>query len=129
MYGFKKAWSHQGPVIVKLEIDPATAFIVVDIAHNRMRVNQCKVVDILNLDGTKANVDFAASYYDPSFIYCVDGKTMTMEKFDFHSRSQYARGIHCYTSLEKAASFNVRFRRFFWPLLKLKSWVFYNFCY
>ena len=129
MYGYKKAWSNKGPVIVKLEIDPATAFMVVDIAHQRMRVNQCKVVDILNLDGTTANVDFAASYYDPSFIYCVDGRTMTMEKFDFSSRSQYARGVHCYTSFEHAAKYNVSIRRFTWPLWKLKSWVFYNFCY
>ena len=129
MYGYKKAWSNKGQVVVKLEIDPATAFMVVDIAHQRMRVNQCKVVDILKLDGTKANVDFAVSYYDPSFIYCVDGRTMTMEKFDFSSRSQHARGIHCYTSFEQAANYNVSIRRVTWPLLKLKTWAFYNFYY
>ena len=53
MYGYKKAWSAKGPVIVKLEIDPTTAFMVVDISHQRMRVNQCKVVDIQTENGTE----------------------------------------------------------------------------
>lgn len=67
----------------------------------KCRCSEALVLDILNLDGTKADVDHAGSMYDSSFIYKI-GNTVSVENFDENRWRECAPGIHFFMSMNEA---------------------------
>lgn len=85
--GWKKASGH----IVKLRI-PEDARRSSATGH-KCRCDKAYVMEIQNMDGTKATEDTVRSDYDQNFVYTV-GATVEVPDFDDNRWSECAPGIH-----------------------------------
>lgn len=70
----------------------------------KCRCSEALVLDILNFDGTKANVDRVGSMHDSSFIYEI-GKPVSVENFDENRWHECAPGIHFFMSIIEAINY------------------------
>lgn len=73
----------------------------------RMRKCRCDkalVVDIQNVDGTKADIDTVCSDYDENFVYAV-GATVEVSDFDDDRWNEYAPRIHLFIDRRAAVEY------------------------
>ena len=100
--GFKKAKGADGEVIVCLEIPEDAKRL--SATGRKCRCNKAKVLEIQNIDGTKANVTKAASGYDSNFVYEVD-KTVSVDNFCEDRWQECSPGIHFFINRQEAVNY------------------------
>ena len=100
--GFKKAAYADKCYIVKLEI-PADA-LRSSATSRKCRCNKAKVLEIQNIDGSKANIDVVHSIYDPSFQYKT-GQIVEEPKYDNNRFNECSKGIHFFINRQEAVDF------------------------
>ena len=93
--GYKKA---NGYIVVLEILSDARRCSATD---RKCRCDKAKVVEIQNLDGSKANVNTVASGYDSSFIYTV-GEIVEEPNFDKDRWNECSAGIHFFTNRQEA---------------------------
>ena len=96
--GWKKASGH----IVKLRI-PEDARRSSATGH-KCRCDKAYVMEIQNMDGTKATEDTVRSDYDQNFVYTV-GATVEVPDFDDNRWSECALGIHFFIDRRAAVEY------------------------
>lgn len=96
--GWKKASGH----IVKLRI-PEDARRSSATGH-KCRCDKAYVMEIQNMDGTKATVDAVRSDHDKNFVYTV-GATVEVPDFDDNRWSECAPGIHFFIDRRAAVEY------------------------
>ena len=96
--GFKKASGY----IVVLEI-PENAKRL-SATGRKCRCDRAKVLEIQNIDGTKANVTKVKSGYDPGFVYEV-GKTVSVDNFCEDRWEECSPGIHFFINRQEAVNY------------------------
>lgn len=84
-------WEKASGYIVKLRI-PEDARRS-SAAGNKCRCDKAFVVEIQNIDGSKADVDTVSSSYDSNFVYAV-GAMVEVNDFDDNRWYECAPGIH-----------------------------------
>lgn len=99
--GFKKA----GDKIVMLEI-PEDAKRS-SATGRKCRCNKAKVLEIQNLDGTKAMETKVASNYDKNFVYEV-GKIVSVSNFCEDRWKECSEGIHFFINRQEAVEYGLR---------------------
>ena len=100
--GFKKAVYGDKDYIVKLEI-PADA-LRSSATSRKCRCNKAKVLEIQNIDGSKANIDVVHSTYDSSFQYKT-GQIVEEPKYDKNRFNECSKGIHFFINRQEAVDF------------------------
>ena len=96
--GFKKASGY----IVVLEIpDDAKRLSA---TGRKCRCDKAKVLEIQNIDGTKANVTKVTSGYDSGFVYEV-GKTVSVDNFCEDRWQECSPGIHFFINRQEAVDY------------------------
>ena len=96
--GWKKASGH----IVKLRI-PEDARRSSATGH-KCRCDKAYVMEIQNMDGTRATVDAVRSGHDQNFVYTV-GATVEVPDFDDNRWSECAQGIHFFIDRREAVEY------------------------
>ena len=96
--GFKKASGY----IVVLEIPEDAKRL--SATGRKCRCNKAKVLEIQNIDGTKANVTKVASGYDSNFVYEV-GKTVSVDNFCDDRWQECSHGIHFFINRQEAVDY------------------------
>ena len=96
--GFKKASGY----IVVLEIPEDAKRL--SATGRKCRCDKAKVLEIQNIDGTKANVTKVASDYDPNFVYEV-GKTVSVDNFCEDRWEECSPGIHFFINRQEAVNY------------------------
>ena len=96
--GFKKASGY----IVVLEIPEDAKRL--SATGRKCRCDKAKVLEIQNVDGTKANVTKAASGYDSNFVYEV-GKTVRVDNFCEDRWEECSAGIHFFINRQEAVNY------------------------
>ena len=96
--GFKKASGY----IVVLEIPEDAKRL--SATGRKCRCNKAKVIEIQNIDGTKANVTKVASDYDSDFVYEV-GKTVSVDNFCEDRWEECSSGIHFFINRQEAVNY------------------------
>ena len=96
--GFKKASGY----IVVLEIPEDAKRL--SATGRKCRCNKAKVLEIQNIDGTKANVTKVASDYDSNFVYEV-GKTVSVDNFCEDRWKECSHGIHFFINRQEAVNY------------------------
>ena len=96
--GWKKASGH----IVKLRI-PEDARRSSATGH-KCRCDKAYVMEIQNMDGTKATEDTVPSDYDKNFVYTV-GATVEVPDFDDNRWNECAQGIHFFIDRREAVEY------------------------
>ena len=96
--GFKKASGY----IVVLEIPEDAKRL--SATGRKCRCNKAKVLEIQNIDGTKANVTKVASGYDSNFVYEV-GKTVSVDNFCEDRWEECSPGIHFFINRQEAVNY------------------------
>ena len=96
--GWKKASGH----IVKLRI-PEDARRSSATGH-KCRCDKAYVMEIQNMDGTKATEDTVRSDHDKNFVYTV-GATVEVPDFDDNRWSECAQGIHFFVDRRAAVEY------------------------
>ena len=96
--GWKKASGH----IVKLRI-PEDARRSSATGH-KCRCDKAYVMEIQNMDGTRATVDAVRSDHDKNFVYTV-GATVEVPDFDDNRWSECAPGIHFFIDRRAAVEY------------------------
>ena len=96
--GFKKASGY----IVVLEIPEDAKRL--SATGRKCRCNKAKVLEIQNIDGTKANVTKVASNYDSNFVYEV-GKTVSVDNFCEDRWQECSPGIHFFINRQEAVNY------------------------
>ena len=100
--GFKKAVYADKNYIVKLKI-PADA-LRSSATSRKCRCNKAKVLEIQNIDGSKANIDVVHSTYDPSFQYKT-GQIVEEPKYDENRFNICSKGIHFFINRQEAVNY------------------------
>ena len=100
--GFKKAAYADKYYIVKLKI-PADA-LRSSATSRKCRCNKAKVLEIQNIDGSKANIDVVHSIYDPSFQYKT-GQIVEEPKYDDNRFNVCSKGIHFFINRQEVVDF------------------------
>ena len=100
--GFKKAVYADKYYIVKLKI-PADA-LRSSATSRKCRCNKAKVLEIQNIDGSKANIDVVHSTYDSSFQYKT-GQIVEEPKFDNNRFNKCSKGIHFFINRQEAVNY------------------------
>lgn len=100
--GFKKAVYGDKDYIVKLEI-PADA-LRSSATSRKCRCNKAKVLEIQNVDGSKANIDVVHSTYDSLFQYKA-GQIVEEPNFDDNRFNECSKGIHFFINRHEAVDF------------------------
>ena len=100
--GFKKAIYADKDYIVKLEI-PVDA-LRSSATSRKCRCNKAKVLEIQNVDGSKANIDVVHSTYDPSFQYKT-GQIVEEPKYDKNRFNECSKGIHFFINRQEAVNY------------------------
>lgn len=96
--GWKKAREH----IVKLRItDDAKRSSA---TTRKCRASKAEVLEIQNIDGTKAPTVIVRSSYDEDFIYEV-GKIVEVKNFDTYRWNECSTGIHHFITRQEAVSY------------------------
>ena len=93
--GYKKA---NGYIVVLEILSDARRCSATD---RKCRCDKAKVLEIQNLDGSKANVNTVASGYVSSFIYTV-GEIVEEPNFDEDRWNECSAGIHFFTNRQEA---------------------------
>lgn len=93
------------PVIVKLQI-PARAQRI-STNERKCRCSEAKVLDIQNLDGTKAEVSHAYSAYAGCGFRYEVGKIVYADKFDTDPLNTCSHGINFFITRQEAVDFSV----------------------
>lgn len=70
----------------------------------KCRASKAKVLEIQNLDGTKATVVLAHSNYNANFIYEI-GKTVEVNDFDDNRWNECSTGIHHFITRQEAVNY------------------------
>ena len=96
--GFKKASGY----IVVLEIPEDAKRL--SATGRKCRCNKAKVIEIQNIDGTKANVTKVASDYDSGFVYEV-GKTVSVDNFCEDRWEECSSGIHFFINRQESVNY------------------------
>ena len=96
--GFKKASGY----IVVLEIPEDAKRL--SATGRKCRCNKAKVLEIQNIDGTKANVTKVASDYDSDFVYEV-GKTVSVDNFCEDRWEECSSGIHFFINRQESVNY------------------------
>ena len=96
--GFKKASGY----IVVLEIPEDAKRL--SATGRKCRCNKAKVLEIQNIDGTKANVTKVKSDYDSNFVYEV-GKTVSVDNFCEDRWKECSPGIHFFINRQEAVNY------------------------
>ena len=100
--GFKKAVYADKYYIVKLKI-PADA-LRSSATSRKCRCNKAKVLEIQNIDGSKANIDVVHSTYDSSFQYKT-GQIVEEPKYDKNRFNECSKGIHFFINRQEAVNY------------------------
>ncbi len=100
--GFKKAVYADKDYIVKLEI--LADALRSSATSRKCRCNKAKVLEIQNIDGSKANIDVVHSTYDPSFQYKT-GQIVEEPKYDNNRFSECSKGIHFFINRQEAVNY------------------------
>ena len=100
--GFKKAVYAGKNYIVKLEI--SVDALRSSATSRKCRCNKAKVLEIQNVDGSKANIDVVHSTYDPSFQYKT-GQIVEEPKYDNNRFNECSKGIHFFINRQEAVDF------------------------
>ena len=101
--GWKKCFFNGYPYIVKLEI-PADARRCSG-TTKKCRCDKAKVLEIQNIDGTKADIDKVCSFFDMYFSYKT-GETVISDWFDDKFWYECSNGIHFFMNRIDAAGYN-----------------------
>ena len=96
--GFKKASGY----IVVLEIPEDAKRL--SATGRKCRCNKAKVLEIQNLDGTKADVDEVRSNYTAAFVYRV-GETVSVDDFCENRWDECSAGIHFFINRQEAVNY------------------------
>ena len=96
--GFKKAHG----LIVMLEIPKDARRL--SAAGKKCRCDKAKVIDIQNIDGTKANVTSISSDKDNNFIYKI-GEEVCVSDFDENRWNECSTGIHFFINRQEAVNY------------------------
>lgn len=88
--------------IVKLEI--LADALRSSATSRKCRCNKAKVLEIQNIDGSKANIDVVHSTYDSSFQYKT-GQIVEEPKYDNNRFNECSKGIHFFINRQKAVDF------------------------
>ena len=96
--GFKKASGY----IVVLEIPEDAKRL--SATGRKCRCDKAKVLEIQNIDGTKANVTKVESGYDPNFVYEVD-ETVSVDNFCVDRWQECSPGIHFFINRQEAVNY------------------------
>ncbi len=101
---FKKAYDMNLTkcYIIKLEI-PSDAMRC-SATSRKCRCSKAKVISIINIDGTEANVNVAYSKYDSKFEYRV-GEIVKVDNFDTDRWHECAPGIHFFITRKEAVDY------------------------
>lgn len=100
--GFKKAVYAGKNYIVKLEISADA--LRSSATSRKCRCNKAKVLEIQNVDGSKANIDVVHSTCDPSFQYKT-GQIVEEPKYDDNRFNVCSKGIHFFINRQEAVDF------------------------
>ena len=100
--GFKKAVYAGKNYIVKLEI--LADALRSSATSRKCRCNKAKVLEIQNVDGSKANIDVVHSIFDPSFQYKA-GQIVEEPNFDDNRFNKCSKGIHFFINRQEAVDF------------------------
>lgn len=98
----KKCILNDNEYIVKLHIPFYSKYTFT--ISNKCRCSEAKVLEIQNIDGTKANIDEVYSWFDSTFKYKT-GKYVVSKGFDGRYWIECSSGIHFYISREDACNF------------------------
>ena len=96
--GFKKASGY----IVVLEIPEDAKRL--SATGRKCRCDKAKVLEIQNIDGTKADITKVTSGYDPDFVYEV-GKTVSVDNFCEDRWEECSSGIHFFINRQEAVNY------------------------
>ena len=96
--GFKKASGY----IVVLEIPEDAKRL--SATGRKCRCDKAKVLEIQNIDGTKANVTKVKSDHDSGFVYEV-GKTVSVDNFCEDRWKECSPGIHFFINRQEAVNY------------------------
>ena len=96
--GFKKASGY----IVVLEIPEDAKRL--SSTGRKCRCDKAKVLEIQNIDGTKADIEQVASDYDSSFIYKV-GEVVSVPDFCEDRWKECSEGIHFFINRQEAVDY------------------------
>ena len=97
--GWKAA---QDDLIVKLQIEEDA--LRSSATGRKCRCSKATVLEIQNIDGTPANVEFATSRNDKTFTYRV-GETLCVSDFDPNRWNECAPGIHFFVTRQEAVEY------------------------
>ena len=100
--GFKKAYYQSKPYIVVLEIPKDAKRL--SATGRKCRCDKAKVLEIQNIDGSKADVEFVCSQYDSSFKYKV-GETVSVDDFCEDRWDECSQGIHFFINRQEAVEY------------------------
>ena len=100
--GFKKAVYADKDYIVKLEI--LADALRSSAESTKCRCNKAKVLEIQNIDGSKANIDVVHSICDPSFQYKT-GQIVEEPKFDNNRFNECSKGIYFFINRQEAVNY------------------------
>ena len=100
--GFKKVVYADKDYIVKLEI--LADALRSSATSRKCRCNKAKVLEIQNIDGSKANIDVVHSTYDPSFQYKT-GQIVEEPKYDNNRFNECSKGIHFFIDRQEAVNY------------------------
>ena len=100
--GFKKAVYANKDYIVKLEI--LADALRSSAESTKCRCNKAKVLEIQNIDGSKANIDVVHSICDPSFQYKT-GQIVEEPKYDNNRFNECSKGIYFFINRQEAVNY------------------------
>ena len=100
--GFKKAYFCSTPYIVVLEIPEDAKRL--SATGRKCRCDKAKVLEIQNLDGSKADVEYVRSDYDSSFQYKV-GEIVSVDDFCEDRWDECSQGIHFFINRQEAVDY------------------------
>ncbi len=100
--GFKKAVYAGKNYIVKLEVSADA--LRSSATSRKCRCNKAKVLEIQNVDGSKANIDVVHSTFDPSFQYKT-GQIVEEPKYDNNRFNECSKGIHFFINRQEAVEY------------------------
>ena len=98
------AWKTNGTFIIKLRVleDAKRSS-----AHGRKcRCSKAEVLEIQNMDGTKADETSVHSNYDHDFIYTV-GEIVEVDNFDEDRWNECSSGIHFFITRQEAVDYDI----------------------
>lgn len=98
------AYKKAGRYIIKLQIPEDAKRL--SATGRKCRCDKAKVLEIQNLDGTKAHITRIRSNFDGNFIYEV-GKTVSVDNFDEDRWNECSAGIHFFINRQEAVEYRI----------------------